>query len=453
MSGSELAIIAIVGRPNVGKSTLFNRYAGKRRVLVEDTPGVTRDRIVEEVQVADRRVLLVDTAGLDPAAESELASAVQAQAQAALAEADAILFVVDGRDGLLPEDEALARTLRRTARPLVVAVNKLDIPAHDVRLAEFHRLGLPRILPVSAQHGRGAWDLLEELVSELPESEPAPESGPGADAGIRIAIVGRPNVGKSSLANRLLGAERVVVSDQPGTTRDAIDTRLDTEHGAFVIIDTAGLRRPGRRRLVAEHGSALMALRAVERADVALIVIDGSEGFTDQDARVAGLVRRRGRAAAVLVNKWDRVESGDSGRVRAEIERRLRFMADAPILSVSAKTGLRLDRILPLVQQLDAAARREIPTAELNRWLGEAVERHEPSMGQRGTRKRPIRFFYATQTRVQPPTFVLFCTDPASIRPAYRRFLENQLRERFALAGTPIRLRLRKRGEPADAEG
>jgi GTP-binding protein len=451
MQPNQLAIVAIVGRPNVGKSTLFNRYAGRRRVLVQDTPGLTRDRVIEEVQVAGRRILLADTAGLDPDAREGLAAAIQAHAQSALSDADAIVFVVDGREGLLPVDHELARALRRTHKPLAVAVNKLDMPLHDVKLAEFHELGLAPLHAVSAQHGRGAWDLLEALVSELP----SPDSEVATDAGeaIRVAIVGRPNVGKSLLVNRLLGAERVVVSEEPGTTRDAVDTRLDTERGAFVVIDTAGLRRPGRRHHAAEHGSALMAVRAIERSDVAFILIDAGEGFTDQDARVAGLVRQRGRAAALLVNKWDLVAPDQRARLLDEITRRVRFMADAPVLTLSAKTGQRVDRVLPLAQALDVAARREIPTAELNRWLQEAVARHEPAMAQRGSRRRPIRFFYAAQTRIQPPTFVLFCTAPRSIRPSYRRFLVNQLRERFDLAGTPIRLRLRARNAPARSPG
>jgi len=446
MSDSGLPIVAIVGRPNVGKSTLFNRYAGSRRAVVEGTPGITRDRVTEEVEVAGRRILLVDTAGLDPDAEAGLEQAVQAQARAALEGADAILFVVDGKGGLLPEDEAIARTLRRSARPLRLVVNKIDVPAHAARAAEFHRLGLP-LSTVSAEHGTGAWDALEELIARL---GPAPAAAPPRVAGgpVRIAVVGRPNVGKSSLVNRLLGSERVVVSDAPGTTRDAVDTLLHTEDGDFILIDTAGLRRPGRRDAVAERASAYMSIRALERADVALVVIDASEGCTDQDVKVAGLARERGRPAALLANKWDLVGRDDprhARRVQDEIERRLRFMADTPVLHVSATTGARTGKILPLTRDLAQAAHTRIETSALNRWLEEATARHEPAMAQRGARRRPVKFLYATQTGVAPPSFVLFCTAPDAVQKTYLRFLENRLRERFGLAGTPVRIRLRHR--------
>jgi len=449
-----LPIVAIVGRPNVGKSTLFNRFAGSRRALVQDVPGITRDRIVEEVEVAGRRILLVDTAGLDPEAEGGLERAVQAQAEAAVAEADAIVFVVDGKGGLLPEDASIARTLRRSKRPLLLLVNKIDVPAHEANAAEFHRLGLP-LRTASAEHGTGAWDALEALVAQLPppaadavEPEAAGEGGP-----VRIALVGRPNVGKSSWVNRLLGSERVVVSEVPGTTRDAVDTRLDTEQGSFILIDTAGLRRPGRRDAVAERGSAYMTMRALERADVALVVIDASEGFTDQDARVAGLARERGRPAAILANKWDRLDRDDPSEVRRvsdEIERRLRFMGDTPVLRVSAKTGARGARILPLARELARAGRIRIDTPSLNAWLEDATGRHEPAMAQRGLRKRPVKFLYATQTGTLPPTFVIFCTAPESIQKSYLRFLENRLRERFDLVGTPVRIQLRHRRGDAE---
>jgi GTP-binding protein len=439
-------IIAIVGRPNVGKSTLFNRYAGYRRALVDDTPGVTRDRIAEAVQVGSRQVLLVDTAGLDPAPESAIDAAVQGQARAAVQGADAILLVVDGRAGLLPQERELARWLLRAEKPVAVAVNKIDAPQHEGLVAEFHALGLPRVRGVSAEHGGGAWDLLEELVAALPAEAEAPREAesPGPHAPIRVALVGRPNVGKSSLLNRLAGEERVVVSDVPGTTRDAIDVTLRAGEQDYVFVDTAGLRRPGRRDRLAERGSALMAVRAIERADVALVVMDGDEGFTDQDAHLLGLVRERGRACALLVNKCDLV--GERGRALAdEIARRLRGMPDVPVLHVSARTGKGVGRVLALVRRLARAAGREIPTAELNRWLQEAVRRHEPGMAQRGPRRRPLKFFYATQTATRPPTFLLFCTEPAAVQPSYRRFLEKRLRESFELDGVPIRLRLRKR--------
>jgi GTP-binding protein len=439
-------IVAIVGRPNVGKSTLFNRYAGAPRALVEDRPGITRDRIAAEVEVSGRPVLLVDTAGLDPDPDSALASAVQAQARSAMEEADAILFLVDGKAGLLPDDEALARALHKSAKPVSLVVNKVDHPGHEGRLAEFFRLGFARTRTASAEHGPGAWDALEELVEELPAAgEPAPEA---REEGIRIAVVGRPNVGKSSLVNRLAGEERVVVSDVPGTTRDTVDLRLVRDGEVYTLVDTAGLRRAGRRDRVAERGSAVMTVRSLERADVALVVLDASEGTTDQDARVAALARDRGCPCAVVANKWDLVapEGGERTRaVRESIRRGLRFMPDAPVLSVSARTGLGLGRVLPTAKRLWGVGARRIATAELNRWLQDAVSRHEPSMAQRGPRKRPIKFFYATQVSVRPPTFVLFCTEPAAVKPAYRRFLENRLRASFDLEGTPVRLLLRAR--------
>lgn len=444
---TPLSVIAIVGRPNVGKSTLFNRYAGRRRALVQDVPGVTRDRLVEEIAVGARRVLLVDTAGLDPDADEGLPGAVQAQARVAVAEADAILFVVDGKHGVLPEDEAIARALRRSAKPLVLVVNKIDVPGHAPRVAEFHRLGIASVFAVSAEHGTGSFEALEAAVAALPPQPPAEEQADEAGT-LRIAIVGRPNVGKSSLVNRLLGSERVVVSNEPGTTRDAIDTLVVRGEERFVLVDTAGLRRPGKRGEAIERGSALMAVRSLERADVALVVVDASEGFTDADARVAALARERGRAAALLANKWDLVERrspADRERVRREIEDGIRFMADTPIVVVSAKTGLGTARLFSLARRLHAAAHRTIATGALNRWLQATVAKHEPGMAQRGQRKRPVKFFYATQTAQAPPTFVLFCTEPAAVAPSYRRFLENRLRESFDLEGTPVRLRLRAR--------
>jgi GTP-binding protein len=441
-----LPIVAIVGRPNVGKSTLFNRWAGARRALVEDTPGLTRDRITAEVELAGRRLVAVDTAGLDPDAEAGLSRAVQAQARTAIAEADAIVLVVDGQAGLLPEDERIARTLRRTAKPVALAVNKIDHPQHLARVGEFHRLGLEPTLGVSATHGSNAFDLLEQLVAKLPP--PPEESEDAADTALRLAVVGRPNVGKSSLVNRLLGADRVVVSAEPGTTRDSIDTRLERDGQAWVIVDTAGLRRAGRRHTSAERGGALMAVRALERADVALLVVDAAEGATDQDARVAGLVRERGRPALIVANKWDLVKprEGRGGKGALDVIReRLRFLAEAPAVAVSARTGSGVDRLFPQARKLVAASQRRVPTAELNRWLADVTERHQPALGTRGTHRRPLRFFYATQTAVAPPTFVLFCTEPSAIKESYRRYLENRLREAFDLEGVPLRLRLRSR--------
>jgi GTP-binding protein len=315
-----------------------------------------------------------------------------------------------------------------------------------VNTAEFHALGIGRTRAVSAEHGSGAWDALEELMAELPEV-PSP---PPEEEGLRVAIVGRPNVGKSSLLNRLAGTERAVVSEVPGTTRDAVDVRVESEEGALVLVDTAGLRRPGHRTRTAERVSALMTVRSLERAQVALLIVDAGQGFSDQDARIARLTRDRGCATAVLANKWDLVAGDDPGRAD-ELERGilhgLRFMPETPLLRVSAKTGAGIRRIFPAAHALAAAGERRISTSDLNRWLQDAVRRHEPAMAQRGPRRRPVKFFYATQTGVHPPTFVLFCTDPNAVQTSYRRFLENRLRASFDLAGTPVRLRLRARSD------
>jgi len=446
---SRLPLIAIVGRPNVGKSTLFNRLAGQRRALVDDTPGVTRDRIAAEVAVRGRSVLLVDTAGLDPEADSEIEAAVQAQAQAAVAAADAILFVTDGQAGLVPQEHEIADLLRRAGKPVALAVNKIDAPSHAPRMLEFHALGIERVRAISAEHGTGAWDLLEEMIAQLPAADaepPLPSAAEDRERPLRIALVGRPNVGKSSLLNQLAGETRVVVSSEAGTTRDAIDVEVLVDGRRFVFVDTAGMRRAGRRDRLVERGSALMAVRAIEAADAALILFDASEGFTDQDARVLLLVRERGRPCLLLANKWDRIASeSEAQRVRAGIAKRLRPVPDVPVLEISAKTGRNTHKILPRVAKVAEAAAQEIPTSALNRWLQDSVRRHEPSMAQRGTRKRPIKFFYATQTATRPPTFMLFCTEPSEVLESYRRFLENRLREEFGFSGVPVRLRLRKR--------
>jgi GTP-binding protein len=445
-SREPLPIVAIVGRPNVGKSRLFNRYAGHRRALVDDRPGITRDRIAEEIEVLGRTILLVDTAGLEPDPEDGLEQAVQQQAEAAVQQADAILFVVDGKAGLLPEDEAIARTLRQSDKPLAVAVNKIDRPDHSERIGEFHRMGFEPLAAISAEHGGGCFDVLEHLVGALPEPAGPVEEG-GSDE-IRIALVGRPNVGKSSLTNRLIGEERVVVSDQPGTTRDRIDIRLERDGRTYVLMDTAGLRRPGRRHRTVERVSALMTVRSLEVADVALLLVDASEGATDQDAHVAAEVLERGCGVVVLANKWDRVGQGDrdAKRVLEQIEHGLRFLPQVTPIPVSALTGARIRRVLPAVREAAQAGQRRIATSDLNRWLQQVVKMQEPPVDRKGGgRARAIRFYYATQTSVRPPTFILFCNEPRAVRDPYRRYLENKLREAFDFRGTPVRLRLRPR--------
>ncbi len=448
-SSAPIPIVAIVGRPNVGKSTLFNRYAGWRRALVADSPGLTRDRIAEELEIQGRAIRLVDTAGLDAAAERGLPAAVQAQAESAVRDADAILFVVDGKAGLLPEDEAIAQTLRRTRKPLSLLVNKIDNPRHhEDRLLDFYSLGFERLKGISAEHGGGAFDALEDLVDALPQNND--DAIPTDPAIPRIALVGRPNVGKSSLMNRLLGEERVVVSHEAGTTRDAIDIQFEYEGESYVLVDTAGMRRPGRREGTGERVGALMAVRALERAQVALVVVDAEEGLTDQDAHVARLARDMGVSVVIVANKRDRLDGEQRKLALEDVQHGLRFLEDAPIVSLSALTGAGLSRLLPAIRRVTEASLRRVPTAELNRWLADAIRRHDPGMARKGNRTTPLKFLYASQVGVQPPRFVIFCTDPDSVMVSYRRYLENRLRDSFGFEGCPLRVHLRGRRTPVE---
>ena len=451
-----LPVVALVGRPNVGKSTLFNRYAGYRRAIVADEPGLTRDRIAERIEVAGRWIWLVDTAGLDVARGEGLEAAVQAQARSAVENADVILFVVDGKAGLVAEDEAIAMTLRRSGKPLALLVNKIDRPSqHRERVHEFFALGIPQTYAVSAEHGVGAFDALEEVLGMLPaEADGAvadAEEG-AADAPLRITIVGRPNVGKSSIANRLAGEDRVVVADAPGTTRDAVDIEITRDGHDYVLVDTAGLRKVGRRQGPGEHGGALMTLRSLERADVALLVVDAAAGMADQDSRVASLIREHGCSALVLANKWDVVPSERRSEVLDAMRHGLRFMADVPIVPVSARTGSGFGPLFKKVRSVVAAGAQRISTSDLNRWLHDVAEKHPPAMAARGATKRPNKLFYASQVGVHPPTIVIFCTDPDNLQTSYVRFLENQLRESFGFEGTPVRVRLRARSGRRDTD-
>lgn len=441
----RLPMVALVGRPNVGKSTLFNRYAGYRRALVANQPGLTRDRIAEKVEIDGRWIWLVDTAGLDaPKGERELDAAVQSQARSAVENADVILFVVDGKLGLVPEDETIATTLRRSGKPLGLLVNKIDQPMHhEDRVNEFFALGIDDTYAVSAEHGGGAFDALERILDKLPPE--AEDEDDAEDEATRIAIVGRPNVGKSSIANQLAGEERMVVSNTPGTTRDAVDIRIARDGREYVLVDTAGLRKVGKRQGPGEHGGALMTVRSLERAHVALLIVDAAEGIADQDARVASLMREQGCASVVLANKWDLVEKDDREDRLADIDHGLRFMADVPVVPVSALTGAGFKRLFQRLGSVVRAGEQRIPTADLNRWLKDVSEKHPPSMASKGVQRRPNKLFYASQVSVRPPTIIVFCTDPKAIQTSYVRFLENQLRESFGFEGTPVRVRLRQR--------
>ena len=437
-------LVAIVGRPNVGKSTFFNKIAGHRVAIVEDTPGVTRDRIYADVEWMGRAFTLIDTGGIDPRSEDALLSQMRHQAEIAIDMADVICFFCDARDGMTPDDEEVAVLLRRAHKPVLLVVNKLDHAGLNDVLYEFYGLGLGEPIGISAANMLGLGDLLEEIVKNLPPKVEQEDETDGLHE-IQLALVGRPNVGKSSLTNRLLGQERVMVSDIPGTTRDAIDTHFESALGGrYNIIDTAGIRR---KRAIEEESlerySVLRAIAAIRRCDVALLLIDAQDGVTEQDTKIAGIIAEEGKAVIVVVNKWDIPEkdTGTLEKYRKQVIEDLKFMDYAPVLFISALTGQRVHTVLDAVDQAYAQASKRVPTGMLNDVLGDAQIALQPPM----TGGRRLKIYYGTQTGVCPPQFTLFVNDPDLLHFAYQRYLENQFRKAFGFAGTPLRFTLRER--------
>ncbi len=436
-------VIALVGRPNVGKSTLFNVLTRSRDALVADWPGLTRDRKYGTGRVGEHPYLVVDTGGLGLELE-DLDERMARQTARALAEADAVVFLVDAREGLTARDEEIAQWLRESGKPVIVAVNKTDGLDPDQAVGEFYRLGVEPLVPISAAHGRGVLKLVEAVWGRLPETvrRTAPVAPADTEAGIRIAFLGRPNVGKSTLINRLLGEERLVTLDLPGTTRDTVEVPFEREGRRFVLIDTAGVRRRAKVREAVEKFSVIKSLQAAERAHVVVMVLDAREGVTEQDASLLGLVLEMGRAVVLVVNKWDGLSREQKARVRAGLERRLGFLDFVERIEISALHGTGVGLVLPAVERAHAAAHRRIPTPELNRLLEQAVAAHQPPM----SRGRRIKLRYAHQVGTNPPTIVVHGTQVTRLPASYRRYLVNTLRNTYGLLGTPIRLEF-KAGE------
>ncbi len=435
-------IVAIVGRPNVGKSTLFNKIVGKRLSIVEDTPGVTRDRVFGDGEWCGKAFSLVDTGGIEPASKDVLLTQMREQAQLAIDAASAIIFVTDIRSGVTATDAEVGAMLQKSGLPVVLCVNKCDsIGAPPAEFYEFYNLGLGDPVMVSSVHGHGTGDLLDRVCENLPQQQAGEEEG---DV-IKVAVIGKPNVGKSSLVNRVSGENRCIVSDMAGTTRDAVDTTIENEFGVFTFIDTAGLRRKSKVEDSVEYYSNLRAEMAVERADVCLVLIDGTVGFTEQDSKVAGIAHEAGKACIVCVNKWDAVEK--DGRTMQEMRKQLdqdfSFMSYAPILFISAKTGQRLDKLFGLIQSTAANHAMRVTTGMLNDILAQATARVQPPT-DKGKR---LKIYYMTQASTKPPTFVCFVNDHELFHFSYQRYLENRIRETFGLEGTPIRMVVRERGE------
>ena len=439
-------IIAIVGRPNVGKSTLFNRLIGERRAIVEDLPGVTRDRIYGETEWNGRPLFLIDTGGIEPKSEDTILSQMRRQAQIAIESADVIVFLCEVHTGVTADDRDIAMMLKRSGKPVIVAVNKCDrVGMPPLEFYEFYELGFDEEpIAVSSVHGSGTGDLLDAVLAHLPEPDGEEED----DDSIKVAVIGKPNAGKSSIINRIVGSERVIVSPIAGTTRDAIDTPLENEFGRFTFIDTAGIRRQSRVDDPIEKYSVLRAKMAVERADVCLILIDATEGITEQDEKIAGLAHEAGKASIVIVNKWDLVEKDNhtTKEFTDKIQTALGYMTYAPILFVSAKTGQRVNTLFEHICYVHNQTNTRISTGMLNDLLNEATTRVQPPTDK----GRRLKIYYATQVSVAPPTFVFFCNNVELFHFSYQRYLENCLRDTFGFRGTPVKIVVRMKGDPSD---
>ena len=440
-------LVAIVGRPNVGKSMLFNKLTGQRTSIVEDTPGVTRDRIYGECEWCGRSFSLVDTGGIEPGTDSEMLKFMRRQAEIGIELADAIIMVVDVRSGVTAADQDVATMLRKSRKPVCLAVNKCDSIGHvNPDVFEFYSLGIGDLFETSAVHGHGTGDMLDWVLENIPEDDSEADS----DDVIKVAIVGKPNVGKSSLTNQILGEERVIVSNIAGTTRDAIDSYFENETGKYCFIDTAGMRRKSKVDDMIEKYSNMRSVAAIERADVCLILIDANDGVTEQDTKIAGLVHEAGKAAIIVVNKWDAVADKETNTMRDKelaVREGLAYMPYAPVVFLSALTGSRVDKLFPMIQEVHRQNNSRITTGALNSVLADATNRVQPPTDK----GRRLKIYYMTQASTKPPHFVIFCNDARLFHFSYQRYLENQIREVFGLQGTPIRITIRQKGDKEES--
>ncbi len=433
-------ILAIVGRPNVGKSTLFNRIAGGKKAIVWDEPGVTRDRNYADVEWEERTFTLIDTGGFEPVSKDRIFIQMREQCQLAMDEADAILFLMDGKEGLTPSDKEIADILRKLNKPVLYIVNKIDGPKHEEKVLEFYGLGVEPVYSISAEHGYGVNGLMDEVIQAFPGST---ETKWDKDV-TRVAVLGRPNVGKSSLVNRLLGYRRVLVDEVPGTTRDAIDTLFVRDGRRYVLVDTAGIRRKSRISLRLEKYSIVEALRTIDRSDVALLLLDSKEGVTDQDARIGGFIHEKGKGCILVVNKWDLIEKNSQTMSDYErgVRENLKYLSYAPILFISALTGQRVKRVLEIAGHVSEQTKKRISTSPLNRHFGKWVEKFPPPL----YKNRSVKMNYIAQVSTSPPTFVIYTNIPEGVHFSYERYLLNQMRDAFGFEGVPVRLLFRRKG-------